>query len=106
MATYRIKRKQYGLVDGVTGAAANTLGGISTAAGKTLDSGVGGLVGGVAGAHLGGAAIGAGIDAVTGGILGGPISSLLGYAAGYKLGNAATREVGKGLKEAGQDFMQ
>lgn len=103
MATYRIKRKQYGLVGGIQQAASNTLGGITSAAGSTLDSGVGGVVGGVAGAHLGGAALGAGIDALTGGILG-PAATLLGYGAAYKMGNAATREVGKGLKEAGEEF--
>lgn len=102
--TITLKRqKNFNLMGGIGAAASNTLGGITSAAGRTLDSGIGGLVGGVAGAHLGGQALGAGINALTGNLLG-PVGSLLGYMAAYKMGNAATREVGKGLKEAGDEF--
>jgi len=37
-------------------------------------------------------------------MIGGPFGSILGMGAGYLLGSAATRGLGKGLKTAGQDM--
>lgn len=90
MARYRLKRKCY---NALTEAAGSTLGGVTEGVGKALDNKVAGIAGGVLGAtKLGG---------IIGTMIGGPI---LGMGAGYLLGSAATRGLGKGLKTAGQDM--
>lgn len=92
MARYRLKRKCY---NALTEAAGNTLGRVTEGVGKALDNKVAGIVGGVLGAtKLGG----------TIGTMMGPFGSILGMGAGYLLGSAATRGLGKGLKTAGQDM--
>lgn len=94
MAKYRLKRKCY---NALTEAASNTLGGVTEGVGKALDN----KVAGVAGGALGAAKLGGTI----GGMIGmGPIGSVLGMGAGYLIGSAATRGLGKGLKTAGQDL--
>lgn len=94
MAKYRLKRKCY---NALTEAAGNTLGGVTEGVGKALDNKVAGVAGGVLGASKLGGTIGTMIG-------GGPIGSLLGMGAGYLIGSAATRGLGKGLKTAGQDM--
>lgn len=91
MARYRLKRKCY---NALTEAAGNTLGGVTEGVGKALDNKVAGIAGGVLGATKLGGTIGS--------ILG--VGSILGMGAGYLLGSAATRGLGKGLKTAGQDM--
>ena len=92
MAIYRLKRKYFGVVGE---AAKNTAGGVMEGTGKALDTGVAGTIGGVGGAMMAGAGIGS-----TAGLALGPI----GMAGGYILGKAATKGLGKGLKNAGQDM--
>lgn len=92
MATYRLKRKTFGAVGD---AVKNTAGGVMETTGKAMDTGTAGTIGGITGAGI-----------ATGGALGvaglglGPV----GAVGGYILGKAATRGVGKGLKNAGQDL--
>lgn len=93
MATYRLKRKYFGLADAaqntlgaVGGAIKSTAGGIMEGAGKVLDSSAGGLAGRIAGAAAGSAL--------------GPLGTIAGFAFGNKL----SRGLGKGLKNAGQDL--
>ena len=94
MATYRLKRKYFGLADAaqntlgaVGGAIKSTAGGVMEGAGKVLDSGAGGLAG-----RIGGAAAGTALF--------GPLGGL----AGLAFGNKPLRGLGKGLKNAGQDL--
>ena len=94
MARYRLKRKCY---NALTEAAGNTLGGVTEGVGKALDNKVAGVAGGVLGATKLGGTIGSMIGL-------GPVGSLLGMGAGYLIGSAATRGLGKGLKTAGQDM--
>lgn len=91
MARYRLKRKCY---NALTEAAGNTLGGVTEGVGKALDNKVAGIAGGVLGATKLGGTIGTMIG----------VGSILGMGAGYLLGSAATRGLGKGLKTAGQDM--
>lgn len=100
MAKYRLKRKLYsGMVqstlNGVGGAVKNTVGGVMEGVGKAADTGTAGTIGGLAAVGTGakiGSAILPGIGTVLGGI------------GGYIAGKAATRGIGKGLKNAGQDL--
>ena len=101
MAKYRLKRKLYsGMVqstlNGLGQATKNTVGGVMEGVGKAADTKVAGTVGGVAsigaGAKIGSALLGPGLGTVLGGI------------GGYIAGKAATRGIGKGLKNAGQDL--
>lgn len=92
MATYRLKRKIFGAVGD---AVKNTAGGVMETTGKAMDTGTAGTLGGVGGAMMAGAGIGS-----TAGLALGPV----GMVGGYILGKAATRGVGKGLKNAGQDL--
>lgn len=93
MATYRLKRKYFGLAD----AASNTLGtvgnavksgvgGVLEGTGKAMDTSVGGLAGRIAGAAAGSAL--------------GPLGTIAGFMAGGKI----VRSAGKGIKNAGQDM--
>lgn len=76
-------------------AAKDTAGGVMGGAGKALDSKPAALAGGVAGGSLLGGAIGSGLLASLGG-LAGPA----GWLVGAGIGAAATRGLGKGLKNA------
>ena len=87
MATYRIKRKTFGLIDSAGGAVKNTVGGVMEGVGKAAATGTGSTIGGLAGMKAG-----FGIGGVGGAI------------AGYILGKAATKGIGKGLQNAGQDL--
>ncbi len=91
MATYRLKRKSYGIVEG----AENVVGGTMKGVGKAADT----ALGGVAGAAMGAKYLGEGIGAVTG--LGGLGGALLGAG----LGALTMRGAGKGLKSAGDSMM-
>ena len=92
MAIYRIKRKYFGVVGD---AAKNTLGGTAEMTGKALDTGVSGTLGGITGAGL-----------ATSGALGltGLGLGIPGAIGGYVIGKAATKGLGKGLKNSGQDM--
>lgn len=94
MATYILKRKTYGLVD----AAKDTAGGIMGGAGKALDSKPAAIAGGLAGGSLLGGAIGTGLAGLGG--LAGMAAGPLGWLVGAGIGAAATRGLGKGLKNA------
>ncbi len=91
MATYRLKRKNFGFIgagmQGVGDALKNTAGGVLEGAGKVATSGIGKFAGGVAGAKIGAS-------------LGGIPGAVLGYVAG----KALTKGAGEGLKDAGQDL--
>ena len=91
MAKYRLKRKTFGMVqstlNGVGETVKNTAGGVMEGVGKAADTKVGGTIGGLAGAKLGFSAGGIG-----------------GAVIGYIAGKAATRGLGKGLQNAGQDL--
>ena len=76
MATYRLKRKSYGIVEG----AENVVGGTMKGVGKAADT----ALGGVAGAAMGAKYLGEGIGAVTG--LGGLGGALLGAGLGALVG--------------------
>ena len=99
MAKYRLKRKTFGVVqstlNGVGDTVRTTAGGVMEGTGKALDTGVAGTLGGIAGAGI-----------ATGGALGlaGLGLGIPGAVGGYILGKAATRGIGKGLKNAGQDL--
>ena len=94
MATYRLKRKTYGMAE----AAGNTLGGIAGGVGKALDSKPAAIAGGLAGGATLGGAISAGLAGLGG--LASAASGPLGWLVGAGIGAAATRGLGKGLKEA------
>lgn len=83
MAKYILKRKTFDLKE----AGENILGGVSNAAGVALDNAAAGTLGAVKGAQIGGAAAG-------------PLGAVVGGIAGYK----GTREIGKGLKSAGNSL--
>ena len=94
MATYRLKRKYFGLADAAQNTLGNvgnaiktTAGGVLEGAGKVAKSGVGKAVGAWQGAKLGFA---------TGGILGGAIGAIGGAAL--------AKGIGKGAVAAGQDL--
>ena len=92
MAKYRLKRKTYGVADAAGNVLGNTVGGVTEAAGKAMDTKLGGLAGGLATmTAVGGTLASAGL---------GPI----GWLAAGALGAAATRGLGKGLKNVGQDM--
>ena len=95
MATYRLKRKTYGLVD----AAENTVGGAAGGIGNAMDTKVGGAIGGAAGAMTAGKWIGNGLQS-----LNVPGAGFLGTIGGALLGYHATRGLGKGLKQAGDNL--
>jgi hypothetical protein len=99
MAKYRLKRKTFGVaqgtLNGVGTAIKNTAGGILEGVGKAADTGVAGTVGGLA-------AIGTGAK-IGSAILPG-IGTILGGIGGYIAGKSATRGLGRGLKNAGQDL--
>ena len=91
MAKYRLKRKTFGVVqntlNGVGDAVKTTAGGVMEGVGKAADTKVGGTIGGIAGA-----------------VKGASIGGIGGAVIGYIAGKAATRGIGKGLKNAGQDL--
>lgn len=92
MAKYRLKRKLYsgmvqGTLNGIGEATKNTVGGVLEGVGKAADTKTAGTIGGIAGAIKG---------LSVGGVLGG--------VAGYMIGKAGTRGLGRGLKNAGQDL--
>lgn len=99
MAKYRLKRKTFGAVqstlNGVGDAIKTTAGSVMEGTGKALDTGVAGTLGGIA-------AVGTGAK-IGSAILPG-IGTALGAVGGYIAGKAATRGVGRGLKNAGQDL--
>ena len=92
MAKYRLKRKTFGVVqntlNGVGETVKNTAGGVMEGVGKAADTKTAGTIGGLAGAWKG--------FQMSGNILGG--------VAGYIIGKAGTRGLGRGLKNAGQDL--
>ena len=98
MAKIVLRRKTYGLVE----AAGNTIGGVAQGVGQALDSKPAAMAGGLAGgAVLGGSITSAATSALAG--LGGVAATLsnpLGWLVGAGIGAAATRGLGKGLKEA------
>ena len=94
MATYRLKRKYFGLADAasntlgtVGGAVKSGVGGVLEGTGKAMDTSVGGLAG-----RIGGAAAGTALF--------GPLGGIVGFMAGGKV----VRSTGKGIKNAGQDM--
>ena len=99
MAKIILKRKTYGLAE----AAGNTIGGVAQGVGQALDSKPAAMAGGLAG----GAVLGGSITSALAG-LGGVAASLsnpLGWLVGAGIGAAATRGLGKGLKEAANQSM-
>ena len=74
-------------LNGVGDTVKNTVGGALEGVGKAADTKTAGTIGGIAGAWKG---------FQMGGLLGG--------AAGYIIGKAGTRGIGRGLKNAGQDL--
>lgn len=93
MATYRIKRKLFGLLD----QANETVKGAEAGLGRAMNSNVGGIIGGVAGGTFGGSLIGGALDS-----MGVPGASLMGPVAGAMIGAKVTRGIGKGLENASQ----
>lgn len=95
MATYRIKRRLYSMMDAV----GNTVGGVSSGVGKALDSTPAAVVGGVHG-FTGpvGNALAEALDGVV------PGASILGRVAGAAIESSAVRGLGKGLKSAGDSL--
>lgn len=94
MATYILKRKTYGLVDGVKETGAGVAGGV----GKALDSTPAAIGGGILGGHYLGNAIGGAL--ANSGWLGSAVGGPLGWLIGAGIGAAATKGLGKGLKRA------
>lgn len=94
MTTYILKRKTYGLVDGVKETGAGVAGGV----GKALDSTPAAIGGGLLGGHYLGGAIGSALGGT--GFLGSAIGGPLGWLIGAGIGAAATKGLGKGLKKA------
>lgn len=97
MAKIVLRRKTYGLAE----AAGNTIGGVAQGVGQALDSKPAAMAGGLAG----GAVLGGSITSALAGLggLGGVAATLsnpLGWLVGAGIGAAATRGLGKGLKEA------
>jgi len=107
MATYRLRRKTFGMADAGQRAAGGAMEGI----GKTMDSNLGGVAGGIAGAATVGSAIGAGLGSAIGSVvpvvgtaIGGTVGGALGTGLGYMAGSKVTRGVGQALTESGQDL--
>lgn len=98
MATYRLKRRLYG----VTEAMGNVVGGTAEGVGKFMDTKPAALAGGLVGASTLGSAITTGLTGLGG--LAGTLAGPAGWLIGAGLGAAATRGIGKGLKSAGQDM--
>ena len=93
MATYRIKRKTFGVIEAAGNTLGNTAGGLMKGVGAAADSKIGRFAGGVIGAGT----IGRTLGMMTG-------MPLLGTIGGYVAGKAITGGVGKGLKDAGQSL--
>lgn len=97
MARYKIKRKTYGLAE----AAKNTVGGVAGGVGKALDSTPAAVAGGLAGGATIGSSIASGLSGLGG--IASTFSGPLGWLVGAGIGAAATRGLGKGLKNAAED---
>jgi len=93
MATYRIKRKTFGVIEAAGNTLGNTAGGLMKGVGAAADSKIGRFAGGIVGAGT----IGRTLGYMTG-------MPLLGTIGGYVAGKAITGGVGKGLKDAGQSL--
>ena len=93
MATYRIKRKTFGVIEAVGNTLGNTAGGVMKGVGAAADSKIGKFAGGVIGAGT--------IGRTLGNMTGMP---LLGTIGGYVAGKAITGGIGRGLKDAGQSL--
>ena len=93
MATYRIKRKTFGVIEAAGNTLGNTAGGLMKGVGTAADSKIGKFAGGVIGAGT--------IGRTLGNMTGMP---LLGTIGGYVAGKAITGGIGKGLKDAGQSL--
>jgi hypothetical protein len=93
MATYRIKRKTFGVIEAAGNTLGNTTGGLMKGVGAAADSKIGKFAGGVIGAGT--------IGRTLGNMTGMP---LLGTIGGYVAGKAITGGIGRGLKDAGQSL--
>jgi hypothetical protein len=93
MATYRIKRKTFGVIEAAGNTLGNTAGGLMKGVGAAADSKIGKFAGGVIGAGT----IGRTLGYMTG-------MPLLGTIGGYVAGKAITGGIGTGLKNAGQSL--
>lgn len=93
MATYRIKRKTFGVIEAAGNTLGNTAGGLMKGVGTAADSKIGKFAGGVIGAGT----IGRTLGYMTG-------MPLLGTIGGYVAGKAITGGIGRGLKDAGQSL--
>jgi hypothetical protein len=93
MATYRIKRKTFGVIEAAGNTLGNTAGGLMKGVGTAADSKIGKFAGGVIGAGT--------IGRTLGNMTGMP---LLGTIGGYVAGKAITGGIGRGLKDAGQSL--
>ena len=92
MATYRLRRKRFGIVG-------STVGGVTETAGNVMNSTVGKAAGAAAGANLAGDAIGGVLEAA--GVPGaGALGKITGAVAGWK----AAGTLGKNIADAGSDM--
>ena len=104
MATYRLKRKTFGVIGEVGNVAKNVVGGTMETVGNVASSGVGKMAGAVGGAALAGKAMAAKIGgAATLGLGLTPIGVLGAIGAGIA-GAAVAKGVGKGIKKMGQNL--
>lgn len=97
MATYRIKRKTFGVIEAAGNTLGNTAGGLMKGVGAAADSKIGRFAGGIVGAGT----IGRTLGYMMGG---GLLARGLGALGGYVAGKSITGGIGKGLKNAGQSL--
>lgn len=95
MATFRLKRKNFGIAQGI----GNVVGGMTEGAGKVMDSGIGKVGGAVAGAALAPGLISSSLGLLPA-IMAGPAAPV----AGALLGWGAMSAAGKGLKAVGESL--
>lgn len=104
MATYRLKRKTFGIGDAANnalGAAGSAVGNVAGGVMHGIGSGMNSKIGGIAGGGLTAATLGNTVSTMLGG---GLLGKAVGYGATYFGGKALTQGIGKGLKNAGQSL--
>lgn len=98
MAVYRLKRKQFGIIQGIGSTVGNLVGGTMEGAGKVLDSGVGKTAGAIGGAALATSAMPLAASLLV------PGAALAAPVVGGLLGWNAAKAGGKVLKSVGESI--
>jgi hypothetical protein len=100
-----LKRKTFGVMDGLSSAPGSLLGNTLNTAGNVMTSTPASVVGGLAGGSVLGATITTALKTIGGaGSLLASASNPLGWVLGAGLGAAAMKGIGRGLKEIGTEM--